>query len=110
MAPPGSAHPVFGFGGLTLLGGVAGYARKGSKASLGAGVVCGGLLIGSGLLITKGNEYEGHALATLTSGAMTVAMGKRFVTTGKFMPAGLVAVLGAASLAYNLNKTLEWKP
>lgn len=42
---PGSAHPAFGFGAVTIAGGVLGYVRKGSKASLGAGVVCGSLLI-----------------------------------------------------------------
>ena len=29
---------------------------------------------------------------------------------GKFMPAGIVATLGAVGLAYNVNKAIEWAP
>ena len=108
MAPPGSAHPVFAFGALTLLGGVAGYARKGSRAELAAGVACGSVLLGSGALISGEGQYEGHALAAATSGLMALGMGSRFLRGGKFMPGGLVAVLGAASAAYNVSKAIEW--
>ena len=110
MAPPGSAHPAFTLGALTILGGAAGYVRKSSKASLIAGLGFGGLLIGSGVLISGENQYEGHALAAVTSGVMGLGMGQRFVKTGKFMPSGLVAVLGSASCAYNVMKAIEWKP
>ena len=110
MAPPGSAHPAFGLGGLVIAGGAAGYFRKGSKASLGAGLLCGGLLIGSGALISGEHQYEGHLLASGTSGLMALGMGQRFVSTGKFMPAGLVAALGATSMAYHVKKSLEWAP
>ena len=110
MAPPGSAHPAFGLGALTIVGGAVGFWKKGSKASLGAGVVCGGLLIGSGVLISGEHQYEGHALATGTSTLMALGMGQRFIKTGKFMPAGLVATLGAASMAYHMKKTIEWSP
>lgn len=110
MAPPGSAHLNFSVGGLVAVGGIVGFAKKGSKASLLAGVTFGGLLIGSGIMISGESQYQGHALATATSGIMTIAMGQRFLSTGKFMPAGLVATLGAACCAYNLNKAIEWAP
>lgn len=110
MPPPGSAHPAFSFGGLTVIGGVVGYFKKGSKASLGAGLVCGSLLIGSGLLISTSKEYEGHSLATATSGIMAAGMGLRYLKTGKVMPAGIVAGLAAASMAFHAKKTLEWSP
>ena len=109
MAPPGSAHPAFGLGALTLVGGIAGYIRKGSKASLGAGVLCGGVLLASGVMISGDSQYSGHSVAAATSGLMTLGMGQRFFKTGKFMPAGLVSVLGAASLGFHVNKALEWK-
>uniref|UniRef100_A0A7R9WAW6 Transmembrane protein 14C n=1 Tax=Pseudictyota dubia TaxID=2749911 RepID=A0A7R9WAW6_9STRA len=110
MAPPGSAHPAFGLGALTILGGAVGYFRKGSKASLGAGLLFGSLLIGSGIMISGESQYEGHALASGTSGLMALGMGQRFAKTGKFMPAGLVAAMGAVSLAYHTKKTIEWRP
>mmetsp|Transcript_31291 Transcript_31291/g.65427 ORF Transcript_31291/g.65427 Transcript_31291/m.65427 type:complete len:111 (+) Transcript_31291:195-527(+) len=109
MAPPGSAHPAFGLGALTIAGGIVGYVRKGSKPSLGAGILCGGLLIGSGVMISGDSQYSGHSLAAATSGLMTLGMGHRFFKTGKFMPAGLVSALGAVSLAYHFKKALEWK-
>jgi uncharacterized membrane protein (UPF0136 family) len=74
------------------------------------GLTFGGLLVGSGVLITQGESYKGHALASGVTGLMTLAMGKRFLSTGKFMPAGMVATLGAAGLAYNVQKALEWMP
>jgi uncharacterized membrane protein (UPF0136 family) len=106
---PGSAHPSFGLGGMVILGGAVGYFRKGSKPSLGAGLLFGGLLIGSGLMITGDQQFEGHTLAAGVSGLMTLAMGQRFLSTGKFMPAGLVASVGALSAAYHTKKALEWR-
>jgi uncharacterized membrane protein (UPF0136 family) len=106
---PGSAHPAFGFGAVTILGGIAGYLRKGSKASLGAGVVCGSLLVTSGLMIAGESQFGGHSVAAGTSALMTIAMGQRFFKTGKFMPAGFVATLAAASMGYHVNKAFEWK-
>ena len=41
---------------------------------------------------------------------MALGMAQRFFKTGKFMPAGLVAVLGAACCAYNTKKAIEWAP
>lgn len=108
MAPPGSAHPAFGLGALTILGGAVGYFKKGSKASLGAGVVCGGLLIGSGLMISGESQYNGHLLASGTSSLMALGMGSRYLKTGKVMPAGVVAAMGIVSCAYHAKKALEW--
>mmetsp|Transcript_23031 Transcript_23031/g.54657 ORF Transcript_23031/g.54657 Transcript_23031/m.54657 type:complete len:126 (+) Transcript_23031:367-744(+) len=110
MAPTGSSHLNFTLGGLVMAGGAMGYAKKGSVPSLVAGLTFGGLLLGSGILINKGDCYEGHLLASGVTGLMTIAMGKRFLSTGKFMPAGAVATLGAAGLAYNVKKALEWMP
>jgi len=92
------------------VGGAVGYFKKGSVPSLVAGLTFGGLLVGSGVLITKGESYQGHALASGVTGVMTLAMAQRFFSTGKFMPAGMVATLGAVGLAYNVKKALEWMP
>jgi uncharacterized membrane protein (UPF0136 family) len=110
MAPPGSAHLNFSLGGLVMLGGAMGYFKKGSTVSLAAGLGFGGLLVGSGVLIAQGESYQGHVLASGVTGAMTLAMGSRFLSTGKFMPAGMVATLGVLGCAYNVKKALEWMP
>jgi len=109
---PGSAHANLALGGLVIVGGGIGFLRKGSKPSLLAGLSIGGLLLGSGYLIARTDQvFEGHCLAAGASGVMALAMGSRVLLMGaKFMPAGMVAVLGAAGCAYNVNKALEWAP
>ncbi len=106
---PGSAHPAFSLGGLTVLGGTYGFYKKGSKASLGGGLLCGSLLIGSGILISGDHQFEGHSVAAGTSGLMSAGMGHRYIKTGKMMPAGIVAAVGAISMAFHAKKALEWK-
>eukprot|EP00523_Entomoneis_sp_CCMP467_P007091 CAMPEP_0168741220 /NCGR_PEP_ID=MMETSP0724-20121128/12393_1 /TAXON_ID=265536 /ORGANISM="Amphiprora sp., Strain CCMP467" /LENGTH=116 /DNA_ID=CAMNT_0008788701 /DNA_START=48 /DNA_END=398 /DNA_ORIENTATION=- len=108
---PGSAHLNISLGGLVMVGGAIGYFKKGSKASLIAGLGIGSLLLGSSYLIAKTDkQFEGHALATASTGVMALAMGQRYLGGAKFMPAGMVAILGAAGCAYNLSKVLEWAP
>lgn len=108
---PGSAHINLSLGGLVMAGGLVGYLKKGSHISLVSGITVGSLLLGSGYLIAKTEHvYEGHVLATTTSSVLALAMGHRFVTTSKFMPAGFMAVLGAAACAYNFHKSREWAP
>ena len=68
-------------------------------------------MVGSGYMIAKTDRvYEGHLLATATSGVLALAMGQRYLNSGKFMPSGMVAVVGAAGMAYNAMKTMEWAP
>mmetsp|Transcript_7507 Transcript_7507/g.12999 ORF Transcript_7507/g.12999 Transcript_7507/m.12999 type:complete len:126 (-) Transcript_7507:91-468(-) len=107
---PGSAHLNMSLGGLVLLGGAVGYFKKGSQVSLLAGIAFGSLLLGSGYMISNDNEFGGHVLASTASGVMALGMGQRYVSTGKMMPAGIVAALGAACCAYNIHKANEWAP
>ena len=60
-------------------------------------------------MISGESQYGGHSLAAGTSALMTLGMGQRLLKTGKFMPAGLVSVLAAASMGYHVKKALEWK-
>jgi uncharacterized membrane protein (UPF0136 family) len=107
----GSAHLNLTLGGLVIAGGITGYVKKGSKISLIAGIGIGSLLLGSGYLIAKTDRvFEGHVVGLTSTGVMAVAMGHRYMTTGKFMPAGLVATLGIIGCAYNINKAIEWAP
>ena len=103
----GSAHLSFTVGGLTCVGGMYGFMKTGSKPSLAAGVGLGSLLIGSGVLISKGNDLEGHGLALGTSSVLGASMGARFVQTRAVMP-GTMAVMGVVSALYHGKKTLEW--
>jgi uncharacterized membrane protein (UPF0136 family) len=108
---PGSAHLNLSLGGLVIVGGCIGYFRKGSRMSLIAGFSLGSLLLGSGYMIAKTDYvYEGHVLASTTSGIMSIAMVQRYLQTMKFMPAGMVATLGTLACAYNVMKAMEWAP
>lgn len=108
---PGSAHANLTLGGLVIIGGAIGHIKKGSKISLIAGLSVGSLLLGSGYMIAKTDkQFEAHCLAASASGVMALAMGTRFIKGAKFMPAGLVAALGAAGCAYNVSKAIEWAP
>eukprot|EP00551_Chaetoceros_affinis_P004369 CAMPEP_0203671074 /NCGR_PEP_ID=MMETSP0090-20130426/6979_1 /ASSEMBLY_ACC=CAM_ASM_001088 /TAXON_ID=426623 /ORGANISM="Chaetoceros affinis, Strain CCMP159" /LENGTH=427 /DNA_ID=CAMNT_0050536083 /DNA_START=47 /DNA_END=1330 /DNA_ORIENTATION=- len=104
-----SALPACGLGLLTIIGGVVGFVKKGSTASLVFGVVCGLLLFGGGLLVSKRKNVAGHALASTTSGALAFAMGKRYLITGKMMPSGMIAILSFLTLVHHFKKTLESK-
>jgi uncharacterized membrane protein (UPF0136 family) len=108
---PGSAHLNLTLGGLVMAGGGYGYMKKGSKASLLAGMAFGGMFIGAGYAIAKtDNVYEAHVVATTASGVMALAMGQRYLKSSKFMPSGLVAAMGVAACAYNYTKAVEWAP
>jgi uncharacterized membrane protein (UPF0136 family) len=107
---PGSAHLNLSLGGLFIAGGAMGYFRKGSVPSFVGGLAAGSLLIGSGMMISGESQYQGHMLATATTGAAAAGMGYRFFLTGKFMPAGLVACLSVVCCAYNVKKGMDWAP
>ena len=80
------------FGLLTIVGGVMGYVKAGSTASLIAGGISGVALLAAAFLL-PGNV----ALGLIIAGVVSVALAGRFIPnfmqTGKVMPAGLMAVL-----------------
>jgi uncharacterized membrane protein (UPF0136 family) len=79
-----------------LAGGLAGYAKAGSIPSLAAGVLFSSIAA-FGAYQTSNNPASVHT-GLLASGTLMTFMGYRFINSGKFMPAGLVAVLSAAQL------------
>ncbi len=95
-------------GGLTFAGGLMGFVTKGSKASLIAGSTFGGLLMLSALLISKASKTKstkGNILGFSISGLLGYVMGKKFLVSKKFMPAGLLTALSAIAVVYNLVET-----
>ncbi|OMP04427.1 hypothetical protein COLO4_09650 [Corchorus olitorius] len=86
------------YGLILVAGGVIGYLKKGSTASLGGGVGTGLVLILAGYLSLKAfekrkNSYLALVLETVTAAALTWVMGQRYYQTSKIMPAGIVAGL-----------------
>jgi|SRR4051812_41957589 uncharacterized membrane protein (UPF0136 family) len=80
------------FGLLTIVGGVIGYVKAGSTASIIAGGISGIALLAAAFLL-PGNV----ALGLIIAGVVSIALAGKFVPdlmrTGKIMPAGMMAVL-----------------
>jgi uncharacterized membrane protein (UPF0136 family) len=94
---------VAGYGLLSLLGGVMGYVKAKSRASLIAGGVSGLVLLGSAALALS-HPVAGLAIASVISLALVgrfarSALSKRASTVAIVMVGGGVAVLVTAGLA-----------
>ncbi|RUS30061.1 transmembrane protein 14C-like protein [Jimgerdemannia flammicorona] len=76
---------------VVFLGGLIGYVKAGSVASLASGAAFGvAAAYGAKLVSTNPKNVT---LALAVSVALLLVMGFRFSKSGKFMPAGLVSLL-----------------
>ncbi len=82
------------FGILTIVGGVIGYASKGSMASIVAGSISGILLL-VGAYLLPNNATAGLAIAGIVSILLAGRFIPAFMKTGDFMPSGMMAILSA---------------
>lgn len=86
---------LVGYGVLVLVGGIIGYVKAKSRASLIAGITLGALLgVAAGLLAT-GSTVAGAALGLVSALALIGRFLPAFLRTKKVMPAGAVVVVGA---------------
>ncbi|XP_021758895.1 protein FATTY ACID EXPORT 5-like [Chenopodium quinoa] len=97
------------YGFVLVLGGLIGYAKKGSLASLGGGAGAGLLLILAGYLSLNAfkkrkNSYFALILETVTATGLTYVMGQRYMETSKIMPAGVIAMISAFMTAFYAYK------
>ncbi|XP_035512773.1 transmembrane protein 14C isoform X1 [Morone saxatilis] len=97
----------YGYAALVASGGVIGYVKAGSVPSLAAGLLFGGLAGFGAYQISSDPKNVWVSLAT--SGALSGVMGKRFYSSRKFMPAGLMAGASLLMVA-KLGVTLLQKP
>ncbi len=92
------------FGALTVAGGVLGWVRARSAASLVAGLASGALLIGAGWLASGGNR-AGDWIAAVVSALLLVRFGPAWAR-GKAMPGApmtMMSVLGLVVAAWVLS-------
>ncbi|MBE9189281.1 hypothetical protein IQ230_02630 [Gloeocapsopsis crepidinum LEGE 06123] len=85
------------YGIITIVGGIIGYTKARSTASLISGIISGLLLFAGAILYLQGQAW-GFTLALITTAILVVVFTIRFVKTRKFMPAGLMLTLGVLTL------------
>jgi uncharacterized membrane protein (UPF0136 family) len=81
---------LFVFGALTFAGGIMGFVKARSRASLVAGAIPGALLVVAGYLSGRTGFLLGLAVSLMLTGRFVAAFGK----SKKMMPAGMMVILG----------------
>lgn len=88
---------AWGYGLLVLAGGVMGYVKARSKASLICGAGFGPLSVLAGFGVWHGREPALIAAAVIAA-LLLVLFAVRYLKTRKFMPLGLMAIISLAAL------------
>lgn len=94
---------AFTYGILAIVGGVIGYIQATSRVSLLSGSISGLLLILAAYFQLQGQTW-GLTLAVLVTAVLVVFFAFRLAKTRKFMPAGLMTILGILALAVMVNQ------
>lgn len=97
MVMSASAIMTAVYGAFSIIGGIIGYKQAGSKPSLIAGVITGGLLLLAALGMLQAQPW-GTVLAIAVTALLVVTFIGRLIKTRKFMPAGLMVTLGVVTL------------
>jgi uncharacterized membrane protein (UPF0136 family) len=80
------------FGVLTIAGGIVGYVKAGSVASVIAGSITGVLLLVGAFLLPE-HRAVGLAIALVISLLLAAQFVPKFLRTGTLMPAGVMSIL-----------------
>lgn len=86
------------FGVVTIAGGIMGFVKAKSKASIIAGTIAGALLIGAGILARQGNR-AGIYLGLVVAVALLGRFGAVFAKTRAMAPAGVMTLLSVMGIA-----------
>ena len=86
------------YGVLAIVGGVIGYKQAGSQVSLISGIISGFLLLIAAYML-YGRSPAGPLLAGIVSLVLVIVFVIRLIKTRKFMPAGLMVIMGVINLA-----------
>ena len=90
--------PALAYGILAIVGGIIGYRNANSRVSLISGSVSGLLLLFAAFVQLQGQTW-GLILAAVVTTVLVVFFAFRLAKTRKFMPAGLMIILGIVALA-----------
>lgn len=97
---------IFIYGAIVLGGGVMGYVTAGSLASLLAGILAGGALMGCVYAIAK-QKVAGWYVALAITFYLDALFTKRFLKSFTLMPSGLMAAISLVVLillAFRIRK------
>lgn len=86
------------YGVLAIVGGAIGYKQAGSQVSLISGIISGFLLLIAAYML-YGRSPAGPLLAGVVSLVLVIVFIIRLIKTRKFMPAGLMIIMGVINLA-----------
>lgn len=92
-----TAIEIWVYGTIMILGGVMGFVKVGSKASLLAGVGMGIALLASGFGVWRGSASS-LIVAEVIAALLMVLFAVRLAKTRRFMPAGMLAVLSVVAV------------
>ena len=92
-----TAIEVWVYGVIMILGGIAGFVRVGSKASLISGVGFGLALLATGFGVWRGSQ-DSLLAAIVIALLLVVLFAIRYVKKRRFMPAGMLAVLSIVAM------------
>jgi len=85
------------FGALTIAGGIVGYVKAGSVASIVAGSITGVLLLAAAFLLPERHTI-GLATALVVSLLLAAQFVPKFLRTGRVMPAGMMSILSVIGI------------
>ncbi len=91
------------YGIFAIIGGIFGYAKAGSNVSLFSGIISGLLLIFAAVMQLQGANW-GLTLAAIVTAILLIVFAFRLAKTRKFMPAGLMILLGMLTLGVMINQ------
>ena len=92
-----TAIEIWVYGILMILGGIMGFVKVHSKASLLSGVGLGLGLLASGYGVSRGSE-DSLIVAVVIASLLLVLFAGRFAKTRRFMPVGMLAILSLAAV------------
>jgi uncharacterized membrane protein (UPF0136 family) len=98
---------LFVFGLLSFAGGVMGFARARSQASLLGGGTAGALLLLAGYLLGTASAMIGLILGILVSVLLAGRFVPSFLKTKKPLPAGMMAALSLVGIVLTLLLLIE---
>jgi uncharacterized membrane protein (UPF0136 family) len=85
------------FGVLTIVGGIVGYVKAGSVASIIAGSITGVLLLVAAFLLPE-HRMVGLATALIVSLLLAAQFIPKLLRTARVMPAGIMSVLSVIGI------------